>query len=68
MARPTLTCGDEIWLQKKQFEQGLITFKNKLSRKICELVFDTERNQWRVKYYREIREETDGTPFKPFFF
>jgi len=55
--RLMVTYGCEIWpttIQKK-----LLVFENKILRKICGLVFDSELNRWRRRKNTELREITE---------
>jgi hypothetical protein len=57
--RPMVTYGSEIWSITIQLEKKLVVFENKILRKICGLVFDSELNRWRRRKNTELREITE---------
>lgn len=52
--RPVLTYGSENWIINKDTERKLVTFENKILRKIFGPTF--EKGEWRIKHNKEIRD------------
>ncbi|KAL1446641.1 hypothetical protein WDU94_003506 [Cyamophila willieti] len=52
--RPVLTYGSENWIMTKQTEKKLVTFENKVLRKIYGPTL--EDGNWRIKHNKEIRD------------
>ncbi|KAL4090324.1 hypothetical protein QTP88_025183 [Uroleucon formosanum] len=64
--RPSLTYGCETWTTTVTTERRLRTFENRIWRKICGPVFDTNVRCWRRRFNRELQEIMNLTPVTSF--
>ncbi|KAF0770861.1 Reverse transcriptase domain-containing protein [Aphis craccivora] len=64
--RPTLTYGCEAWTTTVTTEKRLRTFENRIWRKICGTVFDTNVGCWRRRFNRELQEIMNLSPVTSF--
>jgi len=61
-----LTYGCEAWITTTATERRLRTFKNKIWRKICGPVFDTNVGNWQRRYNMELQEKMNLAPVTNF--
>jgi hypothetical protein len=64
--RPTLTYGCEAWTRTVTTERRLRILENRIWRKICGPVFDTNMRCWRRRFNRELQEMMNLAPVTNF--